>query len=74
MSFQMVLTAGPTIEMNDLLTILLFNHVAFQKAVSTALDGACSEAPASPGASVACYLRTKYIWILAVVESERKLI
>ncbi len=61
--------------MNDLLSIFL-RHGLSSSGIPTevALDGACSEAPASPGASVACYSRTKNIFVVPIVESKNKLV
>ena len=62
--------------MSNFLSIL-FRHFSFssESASEAALAyDVRSEVPASPGASVACYSRTKDSFVLAVVETEHKLI
>jgi hypothetical protein len=58
MSFQMVFATRPTKEMDDLLRILTFWHIAFSRASKTLIffeSAAFSEALARSDASVACY-------------------
>jgi hypothetical protein len=74
-SFQVILPARATVKMSNFLRILL-RHVSFSSEIATevALDALLSEAPASLGASVACYCKAENVFIFPIVKSEDELV